>query len=210
MAQQVELVVTPREVMGKANKRLRKAGIIPANISGHKQASQAIQVEALPFDRLQRAHAATKIIALKLPDNTTQTVLIRQVQRGPRSGKIVHIDFSRVSLDEQVTVKISLHFVGEAPAVKAEKGVMLHLLDTLEVTCAASDIVGHIDVDVSVLEHIDSILHASDVKLPANYILVTSPDEGVVKVAATRTEAGTAPAEAATTASSATPEASGQ
>ncbi|MBV9688192.1 MAG: 50S ribosomal protein L25 [Ktedonobacteraceae bacterium] len=210
MAQQVELAVTPREVMGKGNKRLRKAGIIPANISGHKQASQAIQVEALPFDRLQRAHAATKIIALKLPDNTTQTVLIRQVQRGPRSGKIVHIDFSRVSLDEQVTVKIPLHFVGEAPAVKVEKGVMLHLLDTLEVACSASDIVDRIDVDISRLEHIDSILHVSDVKLPASYTLVTSPDEGVVKVAATRAEAAATPAEATATPSAATPEASGQ
>ncbi|MBV9019266.1 MAG: 50S ribosomal protein L25 [Ktedonobacteraceae bacterium] len=208
MAQRVELAVTPRNVMGKANNRLRKAGIIPANISGHKQASQAIQVEAVPFDRLQRAHAATKIVTLKLPDNTTQTVLIRHVQRGPRSGKIVHIEFSRVSLHEQVTVKVPLHFVGEAPAVKLESGVLLHLLDTLEVACSASDIVEHIDVDVSGLEHIDSILHASDVKLPANYTLVTASDEGVVKVAATRAEAAATPAEAPTTTTP--PEASGQ
>ena len=46
MAQQVELAVNQREVMGKATKRLRKAGIIPANIYGHKEAPLAIQFES--------------------------------------------------------------------------------------------------------------------------------------------------------------------
>lgn len=187
MAEQVELTVAPREIMGKAtNKRLRKAGVIPANIAGHKEASQAIQVEALLFDRLQRAHAANNIITLRLPDNTTQTALIRHVQRGPRSGKIVHIDFSRVSLYEHITVNIPLHFVGEAPGVKVEGGVLLPLLEAIEVECLASDMVDAIEVDISGLAELNSMLLASDVKLPANYTLVTPADESIVKIQAPR------------------------
>jgi len=175
--------------MGKATKRLRKSGIIPANISGHKEESQTVQVEALAFEALKRAHGATGIITLRLSDsNRAQTALVRRVQRDPRSGKILHIDFSRVSLTERITMKVPLRFVGEAPAVKDEGGVLLHLLDTLEVECTASDIVDYIEVDISPLTEIDSMLHAEDVQLPTNFTLITDPKEGIAKVAATRVE----------------------
>jgi large subunit ribosomal protein L25 len=189
MAQQTELVISHREVMGKATKRLRKVGIIPANIFGHKETPQAVQLEAIEFDRLRRSHAATGIIALRLPDSSgVQTALIRHVQHDPRSGKVIHVDFFRVSMTERLNIKVPLHFVGEAPGVKVEGGVLLHLLDTLEVECLASEIPENIEVDVSSLADIDSILHAGEVKLPANMSLVTDPNEGVVKVAASRLE----------------------
>ena len=183
------LQISLREVTGKATKRLRKSGIIPANISGHKEESQTVQVEALAFEALKRAHGATGIITLRLSDsNRAQTALVRRVQRDPRSGKILHIDFSRVSLTERITMKVPLRFVGEAPAVKDEGGVLLHLLDTLEVECTASDIVDYIEVDISPLTEIDSMLHAEDVQLPTNFTLITDPKEGIAKVAATRVE----------------------
>lgn len=189
MTQQTVLQISPREVIGKATKRLRKSGIIPANISGHKEESQAVQVEALAFEALKRAHGATGIITLRLSGSErVQTALVRRVQRDPRSGKILHIDFSRVSLTERITMKVPLRFVGEAPGVKDEGGVFLHLLDTLEVECTASDIVDYIEVDISPLTEIDSMLHAEEVLLPANFTLITDPKEGIAKVAATRAE----------------------
>src|SRR5260221_69043 len=118
MAQQVELQISPREVTGKATKRLRKAGIIPANIFGHKQESQTVQVEALAFEALRRTHRTKGVLSLRLPGRgNVQTALIRHIQRDPRTGKILHIDFFRVSLTERITVKVPLHVVGEAPVV---------------------------------------------------------------------------------------------
>jgi large subunit ribosomal protein L25 len=189
MATQTEMAINYREVMGKATKRLRKVGIIPANIFGHKEPSQAVQLDAIDFDRLRRSHAVTGIIALRLPDSrSVQTALIRHVQHDPRSGKVIHIDFFRVSLYERLNVKVPLHFVGEAPGVKVEGGVLLHLLDALEIDCLASEIPEYLDVDISGLTEIDSILHAGEIKLPSSYTLLTDPDEGVVKIAASRLE----------------------
>lgn len=197
MAQQTELQIARREVMGKATKRLRKAGIIPANIFGHKEASLPVQVDAMSFDRLVRAHAATSIIALRMDgSNDTQTALVRHVQHDPRSGKILHIDFFRVSLTERINVRLPLRFVGEAPAVKNQGGVLLHLLDTLEIECLASDIPEYIEVDATPLAEIDDILHAEDIKLPENFTLITDPKESVAKVAATRAEVAEEAAEA--------------
>jgi large subunit ribosomal protein L25 len=183
------LQISPREVTGKATKRLRKAGIIPANIFGHKEESQTVQVEALAFEALKRARGATGLVTLRMSgSDRLQTVLVRRVQRDPRSGKILHIDFSRVSLTERITMKVPLRFVGEAPAVKDENGVLLHLLDALEIECTASDIVEYIEVDVSSLTEIDAMLHAEDVHLPATFTLITDPKESIAKVAATRAE----------------------
>ena len=189
MAEQTELLVAQREMVGKAAKRLRNAGLIPANIYGHKEESQAVQVDAAAFEALRRAHKTSGIITLRMGSRSKpQTALVRQVQRNPINGKILHIDFFRVSLTDRVVKKIPLHFVGEAPGVRDEDGVLLHLLDALEVECAAQDIVNAFDVDVTSLAHIDDTLHASDVALPQGFKLITDPEEAIAKVAATRAE----------------------
>ncbi|HCI79163.1 MAG TPA: hypothetical protein DHW02_05700, partial [Ktedonobacter sp.] len=95
MAEQVELEVTPREITGKSTKKLRRAGIIPANISGHNQDSEAVQIDAVTFARLLREHKTTGIFALKQQGSATQNALIRHVQHEPKSGHILHIDFFR-------------------------------------------------------------------------------------------------------------------
>lgn len=212
MAQQVELQITHREVEGKAVKRLRKQGLIPANIFGHHQQSTPIQVSAFDFDRLRRSHGATGIIALRLADSVhVETALIRHVQRDPRTGKIIHVDFFRVRLDERLNVKVALRLIGESPAVKDAGGVLLHLLDTLEIECRADEIPEYIDVDVTPLAEIDAMIHAEEVQLPPNIKLITDPKEGVVKVAATRAEAAAGEAEKTEAAASETaPAAEGQ
>lgn len=189
MAQQTELEITHREIKGKANKNLRKSGIIPANIFGHKEASQAVQIEAAAFDRLRRSHGTRSLLSLRIPGTTTvQTALIRHIQHDPRSGKINHIDFFRVSLGERISVKVPLHFIGEAPAIKIDNGILLHLLDMLEVECMAGEIPEYFEVEITSLNEIDAVLHAEDVHLPANFTLITDPQEPIAKVAAPRIE----------------------
>ncbi|HLZ58255.1 MAG TPA: 50S ribosomal protein L25 [Ktedonosporobacter sp.] len=203
MAQRTELEAAPRTVLGKATKHLRKSGIIPANIYGHKEPSQAIQVDAVEFEKLRRSRATRHVLNLRLPKGKAQTVLIRHIEHNPVSGIILHVDFARVSLTERITTKVPLHFVGEAPGVKSEGGVLLTLLEALEVECRAGDIIEGIDVDISSLAEIDSLLHAKDVALPGGFTLITDPEEAIAKVASTRAVATAE--EAAPAAAEATP-----
>jgi large subunit ribosomal protein L25 len=188
MAERTVLEVASRTVLGKATKRLRREGLVPANIYGHKKDSTPIQVEALAFEHVRRQHGLRNIISLKLPGSAAENVLVRHIQRDPVTGKILHVDFSRVDIREHLEFKVSLNFVGEAPGVKIEGGVLLHLMDAIAVNAAASDIVESLDVDISVLTEIDSTLHAHDVKLPAHYTLITDADEPIVKISAPRVE----------------------
>jgi large subunit ribosomal protein L25 len=206
MAKQAELVVSPRTITGKATRKLRRTGIIPANIFGHGEESQMVQIEALAFEGLRRSHQTTGVLSLKMGEATkTQTVLIRRVQHDPLTGRILHIDFFRVGLRDRITAKVPLHFVGTAPGVKIEGGILLHLVEALEVECTASDLVEAIEVDVSTLEHLDDLIQAKDVKLPANYTLITDPEEAIVKVMPPRVEKGEEAAEAPAETAAATP-----
>ena len=189
MAEKTVLEVAPRTVLGKSTRRLRREGLVPANIYGHKKDSLAIQIEELAFDHVRRQHGLRNIISLKLPDSVTENVLVRHIQRNPVSGKIIHVDFSRVDVREHLEFKVSLNFVGEAPGVKIQGGVLLHLMEAITVDSAASDIVESLDVDISGLTEIDSALHAGDVHLPARYTLITDADEPIVKISAPRVEA---------------------
>ncbi len=188
MAKQRELAVALRSTEGKANKQLRKKGLIPGNITGHNMEPQAIQVEAVAFEVLRRSGAATGLIQLTMSDAPAQSALIRHVQRAPASDQVLHIDFSRIGVDERITAKVPLRYVGESLSVKTMGGVLLHLLEKLDVECPASDIADYFEVDISSLTEIDATLRADDVKLPANYTLITPPDEFIAKVAATRAQ----------------------
>jgi large subunit ribosomal protein L25 len=195
MAKQTELAASLRKVTGKATKQLRAQGILPATLFGQGAEPQSIQVTALDFERLRLGRHTSGVVMLKIADTQqVQTTFVRHVQHHPLSGKILHIDFFRINLKEKITAKVALHFEGVAPSVKLGGGVLLHLLETLDVECAAGDIVQFLTVDISHLEKIDDMLLARDIALPPNYTLVADPEEPVVKITSPRAEKGAAPA----------------
>jgi len=189
MAKQTELAVSPREVSGKASRRLRAQGMLPANIFGQGTKPQMIQVSSPDFERLRSGHHTSGVIALTIAGTQLpQMALVRHVQRNPITEKILHIDFLRIDLKERITARLPLHFEGSPAGVRVASGVLLHLLETLEVECAAGDIIPFLAVDISHLEKIDDLLHARDIKLPPDYILLADPDEPVVKITQPRGE----------------------
>jgi large subunit ribosomal protein L25 len=210
MADQASLQVAPRNVLRKHVKRLRREGIIPANIYGRHQPSQALQVDSYTFERFLAGHHMTRVVNLQVDSNGgTLNALVRHISRSPRSGKIMHVDFLRVSMNEPITVRVPVRLIGEAPAVKVEGGVLLHLLDTVEVEALPADLPEALELDISKLIELDASLHVRDLPVPAKVTLLSDSEEPVVKVIAPRAvlaeeakaeaeaEAAAAPAEAA-------------
>jgi len=211
LAGQVSLQVAARAMLGKRVKQLRRKGIIPANLYGRHQPSQPLQVDLYTLDRFLAGHHATRVIDLHLDGGKGEVhnALMRHVSRSPRSGKILHVDFLRVSMNEPVTVRVPLTLKGTAPAVTVEGGVLLHLVDTLEIESLPGDIPEALELDISALEKIDDTLHVRKVALPPRVTLLSDVDEPAVKVVAPRAvlaeEAAAAAEEAAAPAEAATP-----
>jgi large subunit ribosomal protein L25 len=174
MPSQIELSAEPRDVFGKHVRRLRRQGLIPANIYGHG-ASRAIQAPARALDRLLAHGGGTGIITIAL-DGQSQTALLKSVQRDPRSGHLLHVDFQAVSLQETVTSVVPIRFVGESPAVSRLGGVLTHPRTELHVTARAADLPDAIEVDVSAITELHGALHVSDLQSTAAYTIAEAGD----------------------------------
>ncbi|HEY6598987.1 MAG TPA: 50S ribosomal protein L25/general stress protein Ctc [Pseudomonadales bacterium] len=174
MSQQIELIAEARADVGKgASRRLRRhAAKVPGIVYGGGETP--LNVSLIENDLSKAIQSDTffsQILSLKIGDAKSQ-VLARDMQRHPASNKPVHIDFQRIVADQEITVKIPLHFLNEEECigVKDEKGLITHHIIEVDVTCLPKDLPESIEVDVGPLS-IGDILHLSDLKLPQGVVL---------------------------------------
>ncbi len=192
MADSVTLVTQPRGTRGTHKARqLRRTGLVPAVIYGHKEATVPIAVQAEELGKIIRH--GTRVLDLKL-DGKTEKVLIRDLQFDHLGHDILHVDFTRVSIDERVTVEVRIELRGIAPGVTAG-GVLDQPLHNIEIECLAISMPDSIRVNIGELQ-IDGIIHVSDLKLPEGVKAMTDPDAIVVQVKPPIAEAAAATAEA--------------
>jgi large subunit ribosomal protein L25 len=186
----LELTLDPREAQGKANKRLRRAGLVPGVVYGKGQDSTPVQVEAKTFETLYRAAGRTSVVKLRLPGTSRATSgIIKHVQRNPLSGRAVHVDYFLVNLKQEMEFDVPLVFTGEAPAVEETGGTLLHNLSSVHVKALPNDIPHEIQVNVSTLVSLDVAIHVKDLSLNRDLVTVlTDPDTLVATVVPPRVE----------------------
>src|SRR3989304_4703901 len=95
-----ELAVKRREVLGKKVSQLRRQGLTPANIYGHRVQSAAIQLPTVELRQLLRTVGRNEIVYLRLDGEAPRPAFIRAVHRDPVTDDILHTDFQQISLEE--------------------------------------------------------------------------------------------------------------
>lgn len=187
---ELELSLDAREAQGKANKRLRRQGIVPGVVFGKDEASTPVQLDAKQFDTLYREAGRTSIVKLKLPgESRAKSAFIKHVQRNPLSGQAIHVDFHVVNLKQEMEVDVPLVFVGDAPAVEETGGTLLVSLNSLRVKALPGDIPHQIDVNVATLVNLDVSIHVKDLSLNRDAVhVLTDGEELVAKVMPPRLE----------------------
>ena len=153
MSDTTELVATPREVIGKANRRLKGAGQIPAVVYGAGRGSMAIALDRHEFELYMQHHGSgSALVSLKIEGESEPVdAIIKDMQMSPVKGSVLHIDFLAIKMDEVIASTAAIHYVGDAPGVK-EGGVLLHDLREFAVEALPKDLPDFIEVDVSGLE----------------------------------------------------------
>jgi large subunit ribosomal protein L25 len=187
---ETSLAVELREQTGKgAARRTRRAGRIPGVVYGAKLDSVAITLDGHALDRLiHTSHAGVNtLIDLEGPAQVSgKTVLVKELQREPVRGGLMHADLFEVNVTETVRVSVPVHLEGTPHGVTMG-GLVDHALREIEVDCLPRSIPDEIVVDVSGLDIGDSI-HVSDLSLPEGVELQTSDELSVVSVVAPRVE----------------------
>lgn len=175
MPHTLELSAESRGVFGKHVRRLRRQGLVPANIYGHG-ASRAIQAPSRVLEHLLAHGGRTGLISIAV-NGKSETALMKGLQRDPRSGQIIHIDFQAVSMTESVTSVVPVRFVGESPAVTKLDGVMTHPRTEVHITARAQDLPEAIEVDLSTIQELHGAIHVADLAQSASYQIVDAPEE---------------------------------
>ena len=169
----IDLSARPRTVLGKKVKRLRREGIVPANIYGHNVTSTAIEAPHLELRRVIRSAGHTGLVRINLDgERAPRTTVIRSIQRKFTTGDVIHVDFQEVSLTEKMTVRVPVMLIGTAP-VSDLGGLVVQILDHVEVECLPGDIPSHFEADISGMIEMTSQVQARDLPLPENVTLLS-------------------------------------
>ncbi|MEH2314147.1 MAG: 50S ribosomal protein L25/general stress protein Ctc [Nostoc sp.] len=169
---------------GSKPRALRRSGLIPANLYGHKGTeSISLTIDAKTVERLlKRASVNNTLIELNITDAPWRgKTLLRELQIHPAKGTPYHLSFFAVAGHGDTTVEVPLRFLGNAVGVKQEGGFLDTVITELQVSCAPENIPEIIEIDVSNLQIGDS-LRIQELVLPQGVTVLGDTERVVVSV----------------------------
>lgn len=177
-----------RRVIGKQVKALRRQGGLPAIIYGHHLDPMPITLDAKEASRVLAGITSSQLLTIKVA-GATHSTLVREKQRHPVRGNLIHVDFMAVSMTEKLRAMVIIDTEGEAPAVRDFDGLVVSGVEEIEVECLPKDLPERIVVNLSSLAAIGDAIYVRDLQLPAAVEVLTDPDEMIVLVTAPSVEA---------------------
>jgi large subunit ribosomal protein L25 len=204
-----------RRETGKGHaRRTRAAGRVPGVLYGRSEEALALSLDPLALVRsLDKERRRNTVFTLAVAnDGASQdvTAMIRDVQIDPLSRRIVHVDFLRISLEEEVRVSVPLVLKG-TPVGVVNGGQLHQSVHSVLVAAKPAAIPVKIEIDVSAL-NIGQAVHVSDLKLGDGLRALLDAKLGLASVVAPRAdkvEEAAAAAAAAAPAEGAAPAAAG-
>lgn len=172
-------------------RRLRKSGRLPAIIYGHKE--EPIPVSMDKHDLVEAVHHGARLLELDI-EGQDQNVLIKQVQYDHLGQDIIHVDLTRVRLDERVEVTVPVVLRGK-PSGAEEGGVVTQLVAAVRVECLVTAIPEEIRASIAGLKIGDSI-KAGQLVLPPGATLLLDPETLICTVSLITEAEVAAPVEA--------------
>jgi large subunit ribosomal protein L25 len=194
------LEVELREGTGKGvARKLRAVGRIPATLYGRGQGATSVSLVAEALEQLLHESDAglNTLIDVRVPgqEGEPRVVLVKEFQRDPLLGALLHVDLYQVDLAATVEVEVPIHLTGRPRGVELSDGILDHSLRELLIECLPRAIPESIEVNVAELEIGDTI-HVRDLVLPEGVELRSDADLSVASVVAAKVIEEEAPAEA--------------
>jgi len=207
---EVTLRAQPRSATGKGSARqTRSAGRVPAILYGRGMHPTPIAVDGKEMGLVLHTEAGANVLVnLVVEGGRRYLTMVREVQRHPVRGNLLHIDFVNTARDVKTHADVPVSLVGDSRGVR-EGGVLEHHLWELRVEALPADIPPALEVDISSLG-IGEHLRVEDVPVPPGTEIVTPAEEIIVSVVepqAARAAEGLAAEEAAGAGEGATEEA---
>lgn len=172
----MELRIAKREELGTRRcRQLREQGLVPGIIYGHGEENLCVSIPA--HDIEAAVSHGERLLTAKL-DRKQENLLIKAVQHDHLGHRIIHVDLTRVSLDERVEVTVPIVVRGTPVGVESEDGVLTQRLNEVTIECLVTAIPEEVRAQVSGL-HAGESLRVADLELPDG-VSVSEDGETVV------------------------------
>jgi large subunit ribosomal protein L25 len=191
MSEIAKLAAQPRTTTGsRAAAKLRKQGLVPGVVYGHKQPVAHLAVKAEDLDRAIRVlHARTFALTL---DGKTDTVLIKELQWDHLGKEMIHVDFERRDLTEKVKILVPIELKGAPKSTGG--GVLDQPLHQVHVECELGKIPEAIRIDITNLT-LGNPIHVRELPVPEGVTVLEGAEAVVVHLKLPGAEAVVAPTE---------------
>lgn len=158
-------------------RKMRRKGLIPAVLYGHKKDTVPVTLSHEAFDPVVRA--GTRMVSVKL-EGAEEMALIKDIQYDPLGDEVLHVDFYRIAMDELLKLRVDVELWGTAPGV-AEGGVLENYIKELQIESLPTAIPDKIRVDVSKLK-MNDVIQVKDIPTPPGVKILSDPETFVVAV----------------------------
>lgn len=182
--EEIVLEATRRDIIGKQVRALRRAGRLPAIIYGHNIDAIPISLDFHDATYRLAGVAGSQLITVVVDGSDKHTTLLREKQRHPITGNLMHIDLLAVSMTEKLRAMVRLNLVGEAPAVKNFNAVMVLGQEEVEVESLPGDLPEWIEVDLSSLGEIGDGIYIRDLPVTQGVEILADPEDMIVLMTA--------------------------
>ncbi|MCZ8157584.1 MAG: 50S ribosomal protein L25/general stress protein Ctc [Leptospira sp.] len=172
--EKISIKAQPRTTTGKGPaRRMRVAGLVPANIIGNGEATSASVVEKEIQKLIDSGIRKATLIEIELGDKK-ENVFVKEIQRFPHTGQIRHIDFFKVTPGKKILTTVAVKTSGVAKGSKAG-GQFEHLVHELRVKSTPEDLVDVITVDVTGLD-VGMSIKVSELPTPKTWEIIINGD----------------------------------
>jgi large subunit ribosomal protein L25 len=151
------LKAQPRTEFGsRESRRLRRDGFVPGVVYGSGQEARAFQVGERDVRNVLLHGGA--LIDVEIEGAKTVPVVIKEQQRHPVRGHLMHLDLQEVNLLEEIQAEVAIELIGteEAPGIK-EGGVLEHVTHEVTISALPTAIPESIPADVSGMDIGDTL-----------------------------------------------------
>jgi len=164
------------------NRRIRKAGKIPAVIYGPGKPPVVVSVDPNDVKTILYSESGRNTIFTISVDGSEQSnAMVKEYQRDPVQGHLLHTDFLEIAMDRLLALTVNVEIVGEAEGVKLDGGIMDIVTHSIEVECLPSDIPESIKVDVSHLK-INDYIRVKNIQVDSKVKILSDPEIVVVTI----------------------------
>jgi len=159
---------------------MRSSGAIPAVLYGPKNKPVSLKVDGKEFQKVYREAGESSLINLEA-NGAASPVLVREVQRDPLKGGVIHVDFYMPPLDKEIEIMVPLVFEGEAPAVKDLGGTFIRNIQEIEVRALPQNLPHEITVDITGLATFEDKITVSDLVVDSNVEILREKEDAVAQ-----------------------------